>query len=181
MLFMEFLLVSEAGKKGALDDILALMPPMHSLLTEIGLSIPVAFQLVRPIIRAALECGEDPSTVPSALRQWHPFGPEMIDVIQKHFPVDTWSVLSPQLMIVFWSLSLYDLSTPTSRYDQELRRAKDRYAKLDTIVKGRSVSGTEEDKNLRKVERGEMTRLMALCKTLTDEKGVQTKHTELVG
>jgi hypothetical protein len=33
----------------------------------------VAFQLVRPIVRAALHYGEDPMSAPKELRAWHPF------------------------------------------------------------------------------------------------------------
>jgi hypothetical protein len=50
MQFTEFLV---AGAK-SIEDIAKIMPPMAVLLGEIGLAVPVAFQLVRPILRAAL-------------------------------------------------------------------------------------------------------------------------------
>jgi hypothetical protein len=39
-----------AGAK-SIEDIALIMPPMTFLLKEIGLAVPVAFQLVRPIMR----------------------------------------------------------------------------------------------------------------------------------
>jgi hypothetical protein len=69
MQFTDFLV---AGGKNVLS-IAPMMPPMKSLLNDVGLSIAVAFQLVRPIVRAALHYGEDPMSAPKELRAWHPF------------------------------------------------------------------------------------------------------------
>ena len=151
MQFTDFLVMSDIDRKGVVEDILAIMPPMHSLLNEIGLSVPVAFQLVRPIMRAALEKGTSLEDVPAAFRPWHPLSPDMLSVVQRYLPPDTWEVLSPQLVSMFWCLSLYDLSSPQARYDSEIRRAKDRYGALEVSVKEKGRSNLEEDKLQQKI------------------------------
>ena len=54
-----------------------MMPSMTSLVTDVGLSLPIAFQLTRPLFRAAMQASEDPENVPDALKPWHPFSPAL--------------------------------------------------------------------------------------------------------
>ena len=39
-------------------------------------------------------------------------------------PARVWEDVSVRLYTTFWSLSLYDLYTPTGRYDDEINKAK---------------------------------------------------------
>ena len=206
------------------DYMARLMPSMESLLNDTGLTVPVAFQLVRPIMRAALQKwpnvadletllssieGESNSHYPKGgkdrhskdnkgkdkdrekerekmmvvtLGPWHPFGQRMLNTVKTYLSerqsearertrqkeremlelklqlqtdtdgdastgmsmsvthetettpvkdedpddVDVWSVLSPELYLLFWALSLYDVYVPTEKYESELKRLKDR-------------------------------------------------------
>eukprot|EP01041_Mallomonas_annulata_P007237 gene7237-14767_t len=190
MQFTDFLIVLDVGKKGAgLEDLLSLMPSMRALLTDFGLNVPVAFQLVRPIIRAALEYGEDPLSAPLSLQCWHPFGNDMSEIVREHLPVDTFEFMSPQLYMMFWSLSLYDLSTPKNRYDLEAKRLKEKWNQMN-LAKGKGpvggvgaggggVGGIAADK-LSKIDKDQMSRLLDICTLLNEEKDAQFKHTESI-
>jgi len=107
-----------------------MMPSMRTLLLEVGLAIPVAFQLTRPLIRAALEGGVDPLKAADNLRAWHPFGTEIIDLLQTFHDAEVWKSVSPAFVAIFWSLSLSDLSCPKSRYETEVVRIEKEEAKL---------------------------------------------------
>ena len=43
-----------------------------------------------------------------------------------HTTQQVWQKLSPTMYLSFWSLSLYDISVPTDRYETELKRLRDR-------------------------------------------------------
>ena len=72
--------------------------------------------------------GQDPSSdlIPLNLRPWHPFGPDMISAVTEHLPATVWETLSPHMYLSFWSLSLYDISVPTEKYEIELKRLRER-------------------------------------------------------
>jgi THO complex subunit 2 len=168
MQFTDFLLGSSI--KGV-ESLVEVMPPMRYLLNEIGLAVPVAFQLVRPLVRAALHYGEDPSAAPPALQTWHPFSMEMKTVVCEHIPPDVWTALSPELYLTFWSLSLYDVFIPKSKYEAEIRRLKERYTELDT----KPATGEGH-----KQRRTEMTKILNLTNTLKEEQDSQRRHIELI-
>ena len=259
MQFTDFLV---AGARW-IEDIAKLMPPMRSLLGETGLAVPVAFQLVRPIMRAALQRWPDPlsmgegqgeasagdsalataATVSSSrkkekeadliLRPWHPFGKEMVSAVRDHLlrqeerdarsaeqaakeaaelaallqqgtdpdhvlmttdlPItvpapqpSVWSVLSPEIYLLFWSLSLYDVVVPSDKYDCEIRRLRERNKALMTqsaATKSSSSSSSMnmgsaavQDKAAIKARQDEMTKCLNAMSDLTNEMGEQAKH-----
>jgi THO complex subunit 2 len=171
MQFTDFLV--GGNSKGA-EGMVEIFPPMRHLLGEVGLNVSVAFQLVRPLIRAALHYGEDPSAAPPELQNWHPYSNEMKDVVCQHLPAEVWTALSPELYLTFWSLSLYDVFVPKSKYDTEIRRLKDRYSELDI----KPPPG--EDRLTHKQRRSEMTKILGLTNTLKEEQEAQKKHVEIV-
>jgi THO complex subunit 2 len=184
MQFTEFLV---AGAK-SLESIAALMPDMSVLLDEVGLEVPVAFQLVRPLLRAALQCGVDASAAPAHLKRWHPFGPHITTVVKTLIhPASIWEHLSPRLYVLFWSLGLYDLRVPAARYETEIKRLKDRYTELDA-KKASSTSGSAASLGLsaaeiskqNKARDTEMRQIMQKVADLTDDQAKQKKHIELI-
>ena len=48
----------------------------------------------------------------------------MTELITAHVSPDVWGIMSPELYIAFWSLSLYDIMLPRQRYDAEIRKLK---------------------------------------------------------
>ena len=60
--FADFLVVD-----GSLEAVARIVPPMDRLTGELGLPLPVAFALVRPLMRAALSAGSSPADAPPHL------------------------------------------------------------------------------------------------------------------
>ena len=170
------------------ESILAVMPSLKSLLEEVELSVPVAFQLVRPLIQCALQYGSDPEKCPDSIRPWHPYSAVMKEVILSNIPAQVWEVMSPSFYLTFWTSSLYDLEVPKSRYGLEVKRLKERYAEIDGRPRDSAGgaggygagSGAVEDEKATKLRKSEMARILNTVKTLQEEENAQTKHVEQV-
>ena len=50
----------------------------------------------------------------------------MVRAVKEHLPAEVWLTLSPVMYLSFWSLSLYDISVPTVKYESELKRLRER-------------------------------------------------------
>jgi THO complex subunit 2 len=183
MQFTDFLLSSGANSNGkGAESLVDVMPPMRYLLSDIGLAIPIAFQLVRPLVRAALQYGDNPATAPPNLQQWHPFSQEMKEVVCQSLPADIWCAISPELYLTFWSLSLYDVFLPKVKYENEIRRLKDKYSELDqkTMATSTASSSTNEDRLINKQRRSDMTKLLNLTNALKEELDNQRRHIDVI-
>jgi hypothetical protein len=227
--FTEFL-VAEAK---SLEFIAQLMPSVEELIVEIGLAVPVVFQLTRPLVRAALQASlvngngnnntslsvasagldnmnnsdnddnekVDFTSVPAYLRPWHPFSKEFRakvvwmmnttdprnnnsndnNVTHERETVPPSEFFSPDLFVLFWSLSLYDISVPVDRYQSENRRIKDRFTELDN-KKDSSASAlnmnSSEYSRYMKNKDNEMKSLMISMTSLQEELNQQKRHVE---
>ena len=176
------------------------MPSLRSLVYDSGIHISLAFQLVRPIIRAALlavhttttsttpaaathaattstaseghnsypstttttttdpeplPSSIHPSQIPDYLIPWYPLGDNIKSVVIEYYSnttnnttantmkgqnyddphnvekretdgdgVDLWRYVSPEFIILYWTLGLSDLSTPNERYTAEIKKLK---------------------------------------------------------
>ena len=94
----------------------------------------------------------------------------MLALAETHFPADTWTCLSPQLVLLFWGLAAYDLSTPTARYELERKRLATKLTQLEH--RGDAMPA--------RARRQEATRLAQLGKELGEELTAQRRHTEAV-
>jgi THO complex subunit 2 len=128
--FSDFLLGSTLSSK-AMETISSIMPSLSTLIDEIGLALPVAFQLVRSLMRQAFSYGENVKSAPGYLRKWHPFNPEIVSVVKKRMPEETWSIISEESFIIFWTINLQDIVIPTVKYESENKRLRDKYAEID--------------------------------------------------
>jgi len=181
MQFTEFLV---AGAR-SFESIAELMPDLSVLLGEVGLAVPVAFQLVRPLLRAALQYGVDPSAAPPRLQRWHPFGQTMADLVSTLIrPASLWDVMTPRFYILFWGLGLYDIKVPVSRYEGEIKRLKDKYADLDhkksTATAGSLGVTPAEFSKLSKARELEMKQVLQKVTDLTQDLVNQKKHVEAI-
>lgn len=181
MQFTEFLV---AGAK-SFESIAELMPDLSVLLGEVGLAVPVAFQLVRPLLRAALQYGVDPSAAPPRLQRWHPFGQTMADLVSSLIrPASLWEVMTPRFYILFWGLGLYDIKVPVGRYEGEIKRLKDKYADLDhkksTATAGSLGITPAEFSKLSKARELEMKQVLQKVTDLTEDLVNQKKHVEAI-
>ena len=174
MQFTDFLV---AGSR-SIEDIVRLMPPLSSLLGPVGLAVPVAFELVRPIMRAALQCGPTPEACPAYLQPWHPFSAEMIGCITAYLAADASRAeaamhLSPSLFVLFWSLSLYDVCLPSQLYGDELKRLGDRKQELEHQV--RVLPQGHPDG---RAKRSELVKITVTIKDMSEERAEQAKNYE---
>lgn len=168
-----------------LELLISMLPSFKELVDDIGVSLPIAFQICRPIFRICLTHGFDPikcqSNMPNFLQSWHPLNADFIEYISNQPQLvdnNVWKSFSPKLYILFWSLSLYDISTPTTCYDLENKRLKDRYSELSTShlnIIGQSAS---EADRLNRQRKSDMNKIMSTLKDLTTEHETQKKHVE---
>ena len=71
---------------------------------------------------------------------WHPLSESFLKTVKSYLPAELWTVISPELYVLFWSLSYHDVFVPTKRYEIETKRLRERYATIDSLYKGSSVS-----------------------------------------
>lgn len=178
MQFSDFLVTD--GK--ALQSIAAVMPPISALVKEVRLSISVAFQLVRPLVRSALQSGYDSHSQNSSgvLQGWHPFSSDIASFVRENLEnSNIWSCISERLYIIFWSLSVYDIYAPSDRYHTEIKRLKDKYAELDgkKHAGAGAMSSAEYNKIVRQRE-ADMKALMNTVASLSEENVAQKRHVE---
>ena len=168
------------------------------MIDEVGLSIPVAFQLVRPIMREVLRVGFDPQTaaLPEYLRKWHPLGFPMESFLSgtgvgnSQLPEGLWELLSLKMYMLFWSLSLYDINVPSERYEMEVKRLKLRVPEIEAKVAllssgggqvydsqgvSQTMSKSEVEKLLRQ-KKAELNKTMAIMTELSNERASQESH-----
>lgn len=165
MQFADFLISSETS----VETMARLMPPLPVLSRDMGLSVPVAFTLVRPLIRAALAAGPLSSDAPAHLQEWHPLSDTMLTFAKSHLPAAALKLISPQLWTLFWSLSVYDLSTPSARYATEKARVVARIAQL-----------AKKPDLPPKARKQELARLSSLAAELQEELEAQKRHSDAV-
>ena len=169
--FTDFLL---SGSK-ALNSVVSVMPSMTFLINDVGLSLPIAFQLTRPLFRAAMQSSEDIEKVPVCLRPWHPLNPELTEVVRAQFPEHTWKHVTPEMYVSFWTLSLYDIWLPTSRYEGEIAKIRIKYNDVSIQLDNLNKSRIKEEKVI-KSKKNEMTKLVNRIENLTKEMEEQKKH-----
>lgn len=185
--FTDFL-VAEAK---SLESIATMMPSIEELTQEIGLSIPIVFQLVRPLIRAALQSSDNPSVTagcPSYLVSWHPFGAEiqglLPSLLEKLYPAkeeEAGKNISKELFILFWSLTLYDIYVPAERYQSENKRIKDRFTDLDNKKESQAslkMTSSEYAKYCKNRD-ADMKNMMVTMMSLQEELNLQKRHVDL--
>lgn len=88
----------------------------------------------------------------------------LVDSVRSLHPAKVWEELSPQFMVTFWSLSMYDLQVPKESYEKEITKLK--------TIDNKDLSGSKVRK--------EVERTAALREKLQDEQRKQTEHVEKV-
>eukprot|EP01031_Cornospumella_fuschlensis_P030654 gene30654-37039_t len=177
MQFSDFLVTD--GK--ALQTIASVMPSFPTLVHDIRLSMSVAFQLVRPLVRSALQSGYDNHTQVSGVMQgWHPFSSDIASFIRLSMESsNVWRSVSERLFLLFWSLSVYDIQAPSDRYHAEIKRLKDKYAELDSKKhSGVGGSSSSEQSRLVRQREADMKALMNTVASLSEENVAQKRHVE---
>ncbi|XP_046666105.1 THO complex subunit 2 isoform X1 [Homalodisca vitripennis] len=171
------------GSTLSVEEYVNKLPSIHSQLAEYHIHMDVAFFLARPMFSHAINQKYD------ALRKAEPnskklstatktakyceavaevMGPVALSVRPLH-PPKVWEDISPQFLTTFWSLTMYDLFTPTQAYDREV-------AKIRQIQATASISKELPASKQKK----EVERYTALIEKLQDEKKKQQEHVDRV-
>lgn len=158
------------------------LPSMKELIQEGGLPLSTAFQLVRPIVRLALQSSlnKNPEGLGSIefcapnLLKWHPFSQNMLDAIAIAAPEGGWQQnVSLEFLSIFWSLSMYDLYLPKTRYEAEIKRYRDKIAETEKAM-------AHDDEKTRTAKKSEITKLNATITALQEELNVQKKQVDTI-
>lgn len=48
----------------------------------------------------------------------------IVDSVRLLHPIKVWEDISPQFLVTFWSLSMYDLEVPIESYQREINKLK---------------------------------------------------------
>lgn len=84
-------------------------------------------------------------------------------------PLKVWEDISPQFLVTFWSLSMYDLFVPAESYQREINK-----------IKQQAIQAADsKDMNVSKGKK-EQERYTTLIEKLQDEKKKQEEHVEKV-
>ncbi|CAD7086049.1 unnamed protein product [Hermetia illucens] len=169
------------GSTYSVDEYVERLPSIHSMLQEYHIHSDVAFFLARPMFSHQINQKydqlrkSDPNakklTTNQKLQKYLEATAAVMDPIVEsvrplHVP-KVWEDISPQFLVTFWSLSMYDLQVPTDSYQKEI-------AKLKQL----SLSVLEsKDVNISKGKK-EQERYMALMEKLQDERKKHQEHVD---
>jgi len=154
-------------------------------------------------MREALILSNNPEVkiLPEFLRKWQPLDMPLESLVNGtgsssgQLPHDLWSLLPSKTYMLFWCLSLYDIKTPSNRYDFETKRLKTRYADLEAKLQQFNKNGasglTTQDSsgNSQPMTRGEfekqikmrqreMNKHLAVLTELSNEQTAQDIHVQ---
>lgn len=93
----------------------------------------------------------------------------IVESVRPLHPLKVWEDVSPQFLVTFWSLSMYDLQVPTDSYQKEILKLK----QLSLAVMD------SKDMNPSKGKK-EQERYNALMDKLQDEKKKQQEHVDKI-
>lgn len=111
----------------------------------------------------------------------------IVESVRPLHPSKVWEDISPQFLVTFWSLSMYDLLVPVDSYQKEIQKIKQQsLSVLDSkemvIRDGDSFRNRFNDIILQNVSKGrkEQERYLALIDKLQDEKKKQHEHVDKI-
>ncbi|XP_066598314.1 THO complex subunit 2 isoform X3 [Prorops nasuta] len=171
------------GSTMTVDEYVERLPSIHSMLQDNHIHSDVAFFLARPMFAHAINIKYDAlrksdinyKKMSSSMKQakyaeaaQSVMAPVALSVRPLH-PLKVWEDISPQFLVTFWSLSMYDLCVPAESYQREINKLK----QLAT------QATDSKDMNASKGKK-EQERYTTLIEKLQDEKKKQEEHVEKV-
>jgi THO complex subunit 2 len=137
------------------SDYAKLIPSLPELLDKYHLQPSMAFHLIRPTLRDASGDSKTVDLFPKQL------------LSSSLLPASTLESISPELYLAFWCCSLYDIYTPTARYEEEINRLRKECNRL------RNSAEDEADKRKKKKE---ADKHMMTISSLQEEQLKQSSH-----
>jgi THO complex subunit 2 len=177
-LLMQFTEYLVSGDINQLEIVANIVPYVDALTLDFGLDIQVTFHLVRPLIRAAMQQGADPLSLPAWLQRWHPLNTKMLAALERIAGTEHKRYFSSELLLFFWSCSVYDIYVPEQRYLSEIKRLKDRAEELSNPIvstKSRKVD-PKVTAELEKERRQNLGKVKGSIDVIQSEFDAQKKH-----
>uniref|UniRef100_A0A182W6T4 THO complex subunit 2 n=1 Tax=Anopheles minimus TaxID=112268 RepID=A0A182W6T4_9DIPT len=171
------------GSTYSVEEYVERLPTIHNMLQKYHIHSDVAFFLARPMFSHAINQKYD------QLRKAEPNGKKLstsqkmakyleataqvmnpvIESVRPLHPPKIWEDISPQFLVSFWSLSMYDLQVPMESYQREITKLK----QLSLAVM------ESKDQNASKNKK-EQERYVALMDKLQDERKKQQEHVDKI-
>ncbi|XP_052864663.1 THO complex subunit 2 [Anopheles cruzii] len=171
------------GSTYSVDEYVERLPTIHSMLQRYHIHSDVAFFLARPMFAHAINQKYDQlrkadtnakklSTSQKMSKYLEATAYVMNPVIESVRPLHPpkiWEDISPQFLVSFWSLSMYDLQVPVESYQREI-----------TKLKQLSVAVMESKEQNASKNKKEQERYVALMDKLQDERKKQQEHVDKI-
>jgi THO complex subunit 2 len=179
------IIVAFSGSTYSVEEYVERLPSIHSMLQEYHIHSDVAFFLARPMFTHAINQKyeilrkNDTSLkkMSSAQKQEKYIEASnlvmspVIESVRPLHPSKVWEDISPQFLVTFWSLSMYDLQTPTESYQREINKLKQQITSLTSAENGNSSSSKTKK---------ELDRIQIFIDKLQEEKKKQQEHVEKI-
>ncbi|XP_054259118.1 THO complex subunit 2 [Macrosteles quadrilineatus] len=170
------------GTMLSMEEYVTKLPSIHSMLQDYHIRMDVAFFLARPMFTHSINQKfeqlrkADPNSKKSTATKTAKYceavaevmGP-VADSVRPLHPPKVWEDISPQFLVTFWSLTMYDLFVPVQAYDREITKIK---ATQTGVMTSKDLPPNKQKK--------EIERYSALIEKLQDEKKKQQEHVDRV-
>uniref|UniRef100_A0A1B0CNM8 THO complex subunitTHOC2 C-terminal domain-containing protein n=3 Tax=Lutzomyia longipalpis TaxID=7200 RepID=A0A1B0CNM8_LUTLO len=126
------------GSTYTVEEYMERLPSIHSMLQEYHIHSDVAFFLARPMfshqinqkydqLRKADPNTKKLTTTQKLSKYLEATASVMVPIVESVRPLHppkVWEDVSPQFLVTFWSLSMYDLQVPAESYQKEIAKLK---------------------------------------------------------
>uniref|UniRef100_A0A182R0W0 THO complex subunit 2 n=1 Tax=Anopheles farauti TaxID=69004 RepID=A0A182R0W0_9DIPT len=171
------------GSTYSVEEYVERLPTIQNMLQMYHIHSDVAFFLARPMFSHAINQKYDQlrkadtnakklSTSQKMAKYLEATAYVMNPVIESVRPLHPpkiWEDISPQFLVSFWSLSMYDLQVPMESYQREISKLK----QLSAAVMDSKEQNASKNKK-------EQERYMALMDKLQDERKKQQEHVDKI-
>ncbi|XP_044012120.1 THO complex subunit 2 [Aphidius gifuensis] len=165
------------------DEYVQRLPSIHSMLRDNHIHSDVAFFLARQMFAHAINIKYDSlrkadsnykkMSITMKQAKWVEAAQSVMapvaESVRPLHPLKVWEDISPQFLVTFWSLSIYDLFVPADSYQREINKLKQL---VDQTVDSKDMNVSKGKK--------EQERCTTLIEKLQDEKRKQEEHVEKV-
>ncbi|XP_055634886.1 THO complex subunit 2 isoform X2 [Toxorhynchites rutilus septentrionalis] len=171
------------GSTYSVEEYVERLPTIHSMLQEYHIHSDVAFFLARPMFSHAIsqkydqlrKTDQNPKKLSTSQKMakyleatafvMNP----VIESVRPLHPPKVWEDISPQFLVTFWSLSMYDLQVPSESYQRETNKLKQlSLAAMDSKEQNASKNKKEQERHV------------ALMEKLQDERKKQQEHVDKI-
>lgn len=58
----------------------------------------------------------------------------IVESVRLIHPMKVWQDISPQFLVTFWSLAMYDLEVPNKSYEREIQKLKKQSQSVELVI-----------------------------------------------